>query len=46
MPFWTSSRVAFHIETPTVFENIKDYLIDTFRLESCFRYNERFDQVS
>ena len=33
----------FHIQDDTLLANIIDYLIDKMRLESCFRYNERYN---
>ena len=33
----------FHIQDDTLLANTIDYLIVTFSLESCFRYNERYN---
>ena len=36
-------RPPFHIQDDTLLANIIDYLTDTFRLESCFRYDVRYN---
>ena len=33
----------FHIEDDTLLANIIDYIIVNFRLETCFRYDERYN---
>jgi len=36
-------RPPFHFEDDSLLANIIDYIINNFRLESCFRYNERYN---
>ena len=34
---------AFHLNEPNFITESIDYIISTFKLESCFRYEERYN---